>query len=71
MPQEEEIFHIRYTADFIVTAEDETEALDLANDAFIDLLGDENVELDEIFLIDVVDEILHVVEEEEEEGEEQ
>ena len=62
-----EKFHIRYTADIIVSAEDENEALDLANDALIDMLGDETMELDEIFVIDVVDEILHMIEEEVEE----
>lgn len=63
---EKEKFHIRYTADILVYADDENEALDLASDALIDMLGDETMELDEIFMIDVVDEILHIVEEEKE-----
>jgi hypothetical protein len=63
---EKELFHIRYTADFLVSAEDEDEAFDLAEDVLVDMFGDEKTELDEIFMIEIVDEVMHVIGEEEE-----
>jgi TATA-binding protein-associated factor Taf7 len=57
------MYHVRFTSDFLVPALSRRDALDLAEDAMINLIEDEDCDLGDLFAVTVESDKFHIVEE--------
>lgn len=61
------MYHVKFTSDFLVPALSRQEALELAEDAMVEMIEDEEIEFGDIFRVTVESNKFHVVTEEEDE----
>jgi len=59
------MYHVRFTSDFLVPALSRQEGLELAEDAMVEMIEDEEVDFGDVFTVTVESDKFHVVSEDE------
>ena len=57
------VFHVKYVADFLVTATSTKEAFDIADEKITEMVEGDEFELDDIFKVSIESDKFHMVEE--------